>query len=140
MGFVWPEEGANPYIEAALETLAAIGRLDPALVIPGHGAPFTDVRGSIATVRSKLAAFAADPAKAARHALKVVFVFALLERGAMAVADVPAYLDRVALYGDLSGRFLGLGSAALADWLLGELARSGAVRIAGGLVVPTPAA
>ena len=44
MGFVWPMEGANPYIEAALETLAAIERLDPAIVIPGHGEPFADAR------------------------------------------------------------------------------------------------
>src|SRR6185369_2434134 len=38
MGFVWPEEGANPHIEAAFETLSAIEALDPAIVIPGHGA------------------------------------------------------------------------------------------------------
>ena len=48
MGFVWPEEGANPCIEAAHEALAAIERLDPAVVIPGHGAPFGDARGAIA--------------------------------------------------------------------------------------------
>jgi glyoxylase-like metal-dependent hydrolase (beta-lactamase superfamily II) len=39
MGFVWPENGPNPYIEAAKETLSAIERLDPAIVIPGHGKP-----------------------------------------------------------------------------------------------------
>lgn len=136
MGFVWPEEGANPFIESALETLELIERLDPAVVIPGHGPVFFDAAGSIATVRSRLAAFAADPAKAARHALKVVFVFALLERGAMAVAEIPAYVGRVALYRELSERFLGLDAAALAEWLVGELLRAGAVRIHDGRIVP----
>src|SRR5688572_30628323 len=87
MGFVWPEEGANPFIDAALETLARIERLDPAIVIPGHGTPFGRVDDSVANVRSRLEAFAADPAKNARHVVKVMFVFALLDRGSMAIDD-----------------------------------------------------
>ena len=88
MGFVWPEEGANPRIAAAHEALATIEKLDPAIVIPGHGAPFfQDAAGSIATVRSKLDAFARDPAKNARHVVKVMFVFALLDRQRMAVGE-----------------------------------------------------
>jgi hypothetical protein len=58
MGFVWPVEGANPHIEAAHAALSVIAALDPAVVIPGHGAPFADAKGSIATVRSRLDAFA----------------------------------------------------------------------------------
>src|SRR4029077_2701723 len=57
MGFVWPGRGANPCIEAAREALAAIERLDPAVVIPGHGAPFADAKGAIANARSRLDAF-----------------------------------------------------------------------------------
>src|SRR5205085_2594773 len=107
MGIVWPQEGANPYIEASLETLARIERLDPAVVIPGHGAPFPDVAGSLANVRSRLAAFAADPAKNARHLMKVLFVFALLEREAMPVAQVASYISQVPCYRLLAEPFMG---------------------------------
>lgn len=137
MGFVWPAEGANPHIEAAQGTLAAIERLDPATVIPGHGELFADVKDAVAKVRSKLEAFARDPAKNARHGTKVMFVFALLEREAMRVDEVPAYLGRVPFYREVSERFLGLRPAALAEWLLAELARAGAVRFDGGIVRPT---
>jgi glyoxylase-like metal-dependent hydrolase (beta-lactamase superfamily II) len=140
MGFVWPEEGANPYIEAALETLAAIERLDPALVIPGHGAPFGDVRTAIAGVREKLDAFARDPKKNARHMVKVMFVFALLDKQAMRVDEVAGYVARVPCYGETSARFLGLDAKALAEWMVRDLERAGAIAIANGLIRPTAAA
>jgi glyoxylase-like metal-dependent hydrolase (beta-lactamase superfamily II) len=140
MGFVWPAEGTNPFIDAALDTLAMIERLDPAVIIPGHGEVFTDAKGSIANVRSKLEAFARDPAKNARHGTKVMFVFALLDREAMKVDDVPAYLGRVPFYREVSERFLGLRPADLAEWLVAELARTGAVTVVDGLVRPTMAA
>ncbi|MEO7741331.1 MAG: MBL fold metallo-hydrolase [Usitatibacter sp.] len=140
MGFVWPEEGANPYIEAARAALATIERLDPATVIPGHGAPFAGVGKSIAGVRGRLDAFERDPAKCARHVVKVMFVFALLDREEMAVAEVAAYLERVPCYGMMARRFLGTRPAALAEWLLADLQRAGAVRIEGGIVRPAMAA
>ena len=140
MGFVWPEEGANPFIEAAREALATIERLDPAVVIPGHGRPFADAGGAIANVRSKLDAFESDPVKCARHVVKVMFVFALLERGRMPLADVAAYVGRVPCYRQMSDRFLGLDPAALADYIVHDLQRAGAVVVEGGIVRPTMAA
>ena len=137
IGFVWPQEGANPFIDAAHEALSTIERLDPRVVIPGHGVPFDDVAGAIATVRSKLDAFARDPAKNARHVVKVMFVFALLDRGVMPVAEVPGYLERVPCYGMMSERFLGQPPDALAAWLLEDLQRAGAIAIRDELVRPT---
>jgi len=137
MGFVWPEEGANPHIEAAFETLSAIEALDPAIVIPGHGAVFAGARSAIETVRSKLEAFSQDPRKNARHVVKVMFVFSLLDRGTMAVDEVPGYLARVECHRQMNERFLGLERRAFADWLLADLARAGAVRIEDGVVRAT---
>ena len=137
MGCVPPAEGANPFIEAARDTLATIENLDPGIVIPGHGEPFVDAKQAIAVVRSRLDAFERDPAKGARAGTKSMFVFALLDKEGMAVADVPAYLARVPYYGEVSGRFLGLGPAALAEWLLGDLLKAGAVTVADGVVRPT---
>jgi glyoxylase-like metal-dependent hydrolase (beta-lactamase superfamily II) len=140
MGFVWPEEGGNPYIAAARSALDTIEQLEPAIVIPGHGEPFTDVAGAAARVRSKLDAFERDPVKNARHVVKSMFVFALLDREAMPVESVAAYVGRVPCYAKLSRRFLGLEPRALAEWLLPDLERAGAIAISDGLVRPTMAA
>lgn len=137
MGIVWPDEGAPSHIDAAREALAAIERLGPAIVIPGHGAPFADAAKAIATARAKLDAFARDPAKNARHLVKVLFVFALLERGSMPVGEVAGYMERFGCYREISERFLGFQMPALAAWMLEDLARAGAVRIEGGVVRPT---
>jgi glyoxylase-like metal-dependent hydrolase (beta-lactamase superfamily II) len=137
MGFVWPDEGANPAIAAAHEALDTIARLDPQVVIPGHGRPFPGVGDAIAAAREKLDAFGADPAKNARHAVKVLFVFALLDKGSMRVAEVEPYLARVACYRQLSDRFLGLDAPALAKWMLADLERSGAITVREGIVRPT---
>jgi glyoxylase-like metal-dependent hydrolase (beta-lactamase superfamily II) len=140
MGFVWPEEGANPYIAAAREALATIERLDPAVVIPGHGAPFADADAAIAAVRARLDGFERDPVRCARHVAKVMFVFALLDKEAMPVGDVAAYVGRVPCYRKLSERFLDLPPRQMADWLLADLERAGAVAVVDGLVRPTMAA
>ncbi|HET7730184.1 MAG TPA: MBL fold metallo-hydrolase [Usitatibacter sp.] len=140
MGFVWPQDGANPQYEAAREALATIERLAPAVVIPGHGEPFADVAGALATVRSKLDALERDPVKCARHVVKVMFVFALLDRGSMAVADVPGYLARVPCYTEMARRYLGGDPAAMAEWVIRDLERAGAVVVAGGVLRPTMAA
>ena len=140
MGFVWPEEGANPWIEAAHQALSTIERLDPAIVIPGHGQPFADAPGAIRTVRAKLDAFARDPVKNARHVVKVMFVFALLDRQSMPVAEVAGYVDRIPCYRRMSDRFLHMDSSALAEWMLADLERAGAIRISAGVVRPQVAA
>ncbi|HYC37645.1 MAG TPA: MBL fold metallo-hydrolase [Usitatibacter sp.] len=137
MGFVWPANGPNPHIEAAREALATIERLDPAVVIPGHGAPFANVAAALASVRGKLDAFERDPVKCARHVVKVMFAFALLDRGSMAVGDVPAYLDTVPCYSDMSRAFLqGQAGGQLATWMLADLARAGAIQLRDGVARP----
>lgn len=140
MGFVWPEEGPNPYIAAARETLAAIEKLDPAIVIPGHGKAFFDARGSIAKVRSKLDAFERDRVKNARHVIKVMFVFALLDRERMPVDEVAGYLARIPCYRMLSERFLGGPPEALAGWLVEDLLRAGAIERKDAVLRPAMAA
>ncbi|MGH9576636.1 MAG: MBL fold metallo-hydrolase, partial [Terriglobales bacterium] len=137
MGFVWPERGANPYVEAALATLARIEALAPAVVIPGHGAPFTDAKGSVANVRLRLEAYARDPQKNARHVVKVMFAFALLDRQSMPEAEVAGYLGRIGCYRELSQAFLGMDDVALATWLLADLTRAGAIAVNAGVVSPT---
>jgi hypothetical protein len=49
------------------------------VVIPGHGAPFTDVAAALERARSRLAGFQADPPRHARHALRVLVKYHMME-------------------------------------------------------------
>jgi glyoxylase-like metal-dependent hydrolase (beta-lactamase superfamily II) len=139
LGFVWPHEPPNPFVEAALAALATIERLSPRVVIPGHGTPFGDVAAALAAARARLAAFADDPRRTARHMMRVMFVFAMLHRGAIAVADADAYVRRVPVYRDLDARFLGEGTDGLGRRLVEDLARAGAMRVEDGVARPAMA-
>src|SRR5688572_852203 len=140
LGFVWPHEGSNPFVAAALETLDRIERLAPRVVVPGHGDPFEDVAGAIRRARSRLAAFAADPRRTARHMMKVMFVFSLLSRGSIPVTVVNDYVRSVPCYADLNERFVVGNFATLGETIAAELARVGAVRSEGSVLVPQMAA
>lgn len=78
-GAIFPEiEGASGFAEqrAMLETIAA---LQPRLVIPGHGAPFTDVSDALARARARLDALSESPERNARHVARVLIKFHLLQ-------------------------------------------------------------
>ncbi len=78
-GVVFPElEGADAFAEVAA-TLDMIERLDPKIVIPGHGRVFAYTPEILARARSRLDSFAANPSRHAHHAVKVLLKFKLLE-------------------------------------------------------------
>jgi glyoxylase-like metal-dependent hydrolase (beta-lactamase superfamily II) len=78
-GIVFPElEGISAFDEVA-DTLTLMETLDPAIVIPGHGAVFQDAPASLQRARSRLDKFVRNPEKHRRHALKVLIKFKLLE-------------------------------------------------------------
>ena len=79
-GVVFPElEGSSGFNEAAA-VFDLIESLPVRVVVPGHGAPFTDVDGALARARKRLAGQRADPARHARHAVKVLVKYHLMER------------------------------------------------------------
>jgi glyoxylase-like metal-dependent hydrolase (beta-lactamase superfamily II) len=141
LGFVWPQPlhaaHGNSFIHAARVALDAIEKLDPAIVVPGHGAPFSNVASALGDARGKLAAFERDPAKNARHAAKSLFVFALLDKGRMKVADVPTYLESVPVYRRMREEFSLGANDEFAAQVLKELLAARAVKVEDGLVVPT---
>jgi hypothetical protein len=72
----------------------------------------------------------------ARHALKVMLMFTLLERGRLPLSRLSVYLDRVPVYREYNRAYLGLSPAALADMLVSELERTGAVTRCGEFLKP----
>ena len=78
-GVVFPElEGADAFVEVAA-TLDLIERLDPKTIIPGHGRVFAYSPEIVAKARQRLDSFINNPVKHARHAVKVLLKFKLLE-------------------------------------------------------------
>ena len=134
-GFVLPPEFDPCALPAARATLEMLGRLDVRLVIPGHGEPFTEVAAAIDRALSRTSAFEADSLRAARHALKVVLMFALLDKQRMSLDKLPAYVDQVAIYKEFNAEFFRLAPSALAQMLVGELERAGAARCEHGWLV-----
>jgi glyoxylase-like metal-dependent hydrolase (beta-lactamase superfamily II) len=135
-GFVMPREidaRALPATRATLEMLAA---LDVRVVIPGHGEPFADVGAALERAFARTAAFEADPLRVARHALKVVLTFALLDQRRLPLSGLPAYVDRVGIYRDFNARFFRLSPHALAERLVAELEKAHAARREDGWLVP----
>ena len=127
-GLVMPPEFDSAALPATRATIEMIAGLDLRIVIPGHGEPFSDVAGALARARQRVAAFESDSLRVARHALKALLMFALLDRQQMLLAEMPSYLDRVGVYRDFNRQFFRVPPSALAAMLIGELEKSGAVR------------
>jgi len=135
-GIVMPPEldpGALPATRATLEMIAT---LDARCVVPGHGEPFTDVDAALERAFARTTAFEVDPMRTVRHVLKSLLVFSLLDRERMPLASLPLYVERVGVYREFNARFFRLDPATLAEKIVAELEVAGAVRRAGGWLVP----
>ena len=78
-GVVFPElDGADAFDQVAA-TLDLIESLAPATVIPGHGRVFAYTPEILSKARQRLDGFVSDPLRHARHAVKVLLKFTLLE-------------------------------------------------------------
>lgn len=126
-GVVFPElEGVEAF-ENVGTTLDLIEALNPAVVIPGHGPAFSDVKKSIANARARLAGFVSHPEKHIKYATKVLLKFKLLEVQSLDIATFIAWAGATP-YIVLIHRqhFLTVDFFEWVDHLIEELVRSGA--------------
>ncbi|MEP6679345.1 MAG: MBL fold metallo-hydrolase [Betaproteobacteria bacterium] len=135
-GLIMPPQVDPAALPATRATLDMLAALDVAVVIPGHGEPFTGVATALERAYGRTAAFEADEMRMVRHALKVLLTFTLLDRQRMPLAELPAFVERVPIFRDFNARYLRLEPAALAERLVAELERAGAARREGGALVP----
>ena len=120
--------GTGDGLGEARRTLEGIGRLAVDMVIPGHGAPFTEFDDALERAFARLQAFEADGARMARNAIRACVTFKLLEVRRLALDELPRYLDETPLYREAYRRFLSMEPNALASWLVTELERAGVAR------------
>ncbi|MDP9892844.1 glyoxylase-like metal-dependent hydrolase (beta-lactamase superfamily II) [Variovorax boronicumulans] len=91
-GIAFPELAGEPSFGEIAATLDCIEKLAPLRVIPGHGRVFHDIDSALATARRRLGGLQRDPAKHARHAIKVLMKFKLLETQHIALEAWSAWL------------------------------------------------
>jgi len=139
-GFVMPPAVDAAALPATRATLESLAKLDVRVVIPGHGEPFAGFEAALGRALARVEAFEADPMRLARHALKVILTFTLLDRRSLPLVELPAYVERVGIYREFNARFFRLPPADLAEFLIVELERAGAVRRVGGSLLPANAA
>ena len=135
-GVVFPEiEGIAAFYEVAA-TLDIIERLNPAIVLPGHGSRFSDTATALATARRRLEGFAQNPTRHALYAAKVLLKYKLLEWQQLPMADVHHWLATTPYLGLLHQRYFADQPAP--EWhraLVADLERTGAALRQGDLLV-----
>jgi glyoxylase-like metal-dependent hydrolase (beta-lactamase superfamily II) len=122
-------------LKATRATLDLLARLPIDVVIPGHGAPFVEVEDAFSIAYQRLAAFEQSIERLARHALKVMLAFAMLERRQLPRAELPAFLASLSFCQSVNARYIGYSDEALAAWLVADLIRAGTLKDEGGLLV-----
>ena len=136
-GFVMPAAMDPDALPATRDTLEMIAGLDLRTVIPGHGDVITEPGPALDRAFKRIAAFEADESRVARHALKALLTFNLLDRRSMPVAHLPAFVATTAFYREVNALCFGLSAQGLADLLVNELIKVGAVQLVDGNLVPS---
>jgi len=132
-GVVFPEiEGEEGFEDVGL-TLDLIESLQPTLIFPGHGAPFTDISGALIRARDRLARFTRAPTKHSLYAAKVLVKFKLLEFQQISVEDFHKWASTATHLHTIHQIYF--GDRAFAPWfafICDDLVRSGAARVESG--------
>ncbi len=123
-GVIFPElDGIDGFAQTKA-TLELIANLKVRLVIPGHGAVFSDCGAALEYAFSRLAYLQAEPIRNAQNALKVLLKFLLLERQSIVLTELPALLASIPLLAQVNQRFLHQLDGAMADWAVQQLLQS----------------
>ena len=137
-GLVFPEIENEPGFDDVAAVLDHIATLPVRVVIPGHGRVFDDVRAALERARTRLDGFRRDPARHARHAVKVLLKYHLMEEGRQPLADLVRWAEGTALLQALWQRWPPIGVDSSVAWIeatVAELAQAGALAVEGGVVV-----
>ncbi len=129
-GVIFPELWGESGFEEVAQTLDLIESLPVNLVIPGHGKPFTDIAGSIATARSRLDYLASDSDRNARHGAKVLLKYKLIEWRTKNIAAVSDWIANTPALRS-AAKQLNMEMNVFSEWLPYALIKSGAAKLNG---------
>jgi glyoxylase-like metal-dependent hydrolase (beta-lactamase superfamily II) len=133
-GVIFPELWGESGFEEVAQTLDLIESLSVALVIPGHGKPFTDLTQSIETARSRLDYLASSPDRNARHGAKVLLKYKLLEWQKQEIAVVNEWIGNTPAL-QHAAKQLHMSMNEFSQWLPQALVKSGAAKLEGAYLM-----
>ena len=133
-GVVFPELWGESGFEEVAQTLDLIEGLEIALVIPGHGKPFTDVANSLARARSRLDYLASDPGRNTRHGMKVLLKYKLLEWRSIDLIKAHEWICNTPALNQ-AAKQLHMSDQQMAEWLIQALLKSKAAKLQGTSLV-----
>ncbi len=128
-GVVFPALDGWGGFQETRATLDMIDDLQPQVVIPGHGKPFTEVKAALKEAYSRIGYLEADPVRNAQNGIKVLLKFLLMERQKIRLTEVPALLASIPLVTAANRRYLNFGVIHLAHWAITQLRRAGALAV-----------
>jgi glyoxylase-like metal-dependent hydrolase (beta-lactamase superfamily II) len=133
-GVIFPELWGEGGFEEVAKTLELIEGLPVALVIPGHGKPFTDVQQAIEIAKSRLDYLSGDVERNARHGAKVLLKYKLLEWRSRELVGVNQWIKSTPALESIRKK-MNLCAVDFQDWLVQALVKSKAAAIQQGHLV-----
>jgi len=127
-GVIFPELWGEGGFEEVAQTLELIEGLPVALVIPGHGKPFTNVKQSIETAKSRLDYLSSDADRNARHGAKVLLKYKLLEWRSRKLIDTKQWIASTPVLENIRKQ-LNMNDEDFQIWLVEALVKSKAATI-----------
>jgi glyoxylase-like metal-dependent hydrolase (beta-lactamase superfamily II) len=116
--------------------LDRIAKLKVRWVIPGHGPAFDEVGRALDSAYSLLDTLCAEPERNARHAVKVLLKFLLLDQERIDLASLPNWFGSIGLVRAANQHYLRYNDgSSLTDWAVSALVASGAARIEDGTLL-----
>lgn len=137
-GLIFPEIAGEPGFDDMHAVLDLIATLPVQVVVPGHGRVFTDVGAALQRAQQRLQGFRTDPARHARHAVKVLVKYHVMEEREQALPDLIRWAEGTPLLQGLWQRFPPTGVRTPADWIRAvtdELVAAGALARRDNLVM-----
>lgn len=133
-GAIFPEvEGESGFAEQRA-ILELIEELQPRLVIPGHGAPFTEVDQALAHAFARLDALEASPVRNARSVIRTLIKFHLLIVRQVALDDLIARCSGWRYARVVNERYFQWPFSDFIARSIDALAASGALQLRDGIV------
>ena len=136
VSIVFPELDEINGFDPMFETYDLIERLNPAIVLPGHGRLFTDVNTALTLSRQKLFEFKADPRYHAMYSAKVLIKFKLMELRHVQFSDFVIWCMNSLLMLKIHGLFF--SSLQVKEWInsiLSEFQQKKAIQIKDGWII-----
>lgn len=138
LAIIFPELESQDGFGPTAATLAYIEQLKPRTIIPGHGAPFSDVEAALQASRHRLAAFSREPQRHTRHAARALLMFHLMEVQSVEQTKLQSWLTSTPLFQSMCAS---LGMATSPDtWaieLVEGLLEDGLVALHQGVLKPS---